>query len=112
MRHAIVTRVVWSVCALCVGAAMLFAYVVTAPTSQAENKPAQPAPAAPPSGEALFDQFCSGCHNVAEAEGMLRRGGVDLNANARAMTDFLKTHGGANEEQNRLIVEFFRGRTK
>jgi mono/diheme cytochrome c family protein len=114
MTHTIVTRVAFGVCALCVGAAALFAYVATTPVSHAQNATAQTAQtkAEPHPGEALYDRHCAGCHTLAEAEGMLRVGGPDLDANAAAMVEFLKNHGRSNDAEDRVIVEFIRKQVK
>lgn len=114
MTHTIVTRVALGVCALCVGAAVLFAYMATTPTSHAEAATAQSAQtkSEPHPGEALYDRHCAGCHTLAEAEGMLKAGGPNLDANAKQMVEFLKSHGSASDAQDALIVEFIRKQVK
>jgi mono/diheme cytochrome c family protein len=110
MTHTIVTRVALGVCAMCVGAAVLFAYLAAAPAAQAHDAgaPAAQAKAEPHPGKAPYDRHCAGCHAIDEAEGMLRDGGSNLDANAAAMVEFLKNHGRSSDAEDRAIVEYIR----
>jgi len=113
MTHTIVTRVALGVCVLCVGAAALFATLSVTSAPQAEAAATEPAkPSGPHPGEALYDRHCVGCHAFAEAEGLLKARGADLDANAKSMIDFLKSHGSASDEEDELIVEFMRLQVK
>ena len=114
MTHTIVTRVAVGVCALCVGAAVLFAYLASTPTSHAQNTAAQTvqAKAEPHPGAALYDRHCAGCHTIDEAEGMLKVSGPNLDASAKAMVEFLKSHARSSDQEDVVIVEYIRGRVK
>lgn len=111
MTHTVVTRVALAVCAFCVGAALLFAYLASTPASYAEAQSA-PTKSEPHPGQALYDRHCAGCHTIDEAEGMLKVGGPNLDANAKTMVEFLKSHGRASDPEDVAIVAFIRGRVK
>lgn len=123
MNHVIVTRVAVGVSALCAAAALLFAWLASAPVaSQAAAgtadhattpTPGQPlASSSPHPGEALFERYCGACHSVAEVERMMKEGGTDLAANAATMVAFLENHGKSSDEQDRIIVGFIRERVE
>jgi mono/diheme cytochrome c family protein len=127
MNHVIVTRVAVGVATLCAAAALLFAYLVTPSESQARAvdaaalTPEAPPPAIPAAtqtqaarhaGAELYERFCSACHTLSDAIAMMRAEGSDLDANAKTMTAFLKTHGKSDDAQDVLIVDFIRQQAK
>jgi len=118
MRHIIVTRVSVGLTVLFVCAAGAFTLVVrsrhpdrvTSPASapgSGDAARAARADAAPPetspSGDAVFAARCGGCHAAADLLGQVRedRAGV---------THFLRTHGEAAPEENRLILDYLASR--
>ncbi len=99
MHHVIVTRVSLSLFALFAACILGFAVLVNPPA------PAGPGgQAAAPEGAVLFETFCARCHGVSELAAGLSA--ADRDDRMAELSRFLETHGRANAEQDRTILEY------
>jgi mono/diheme cytochrome c family protein len=101
MRHVAVRRVTGFLGAAFVLCAVAFVWLV-------RDERSAPAAAVRPSadGSLLFERHCAACHGVGDLRGRLR----DPQAMERtALEAFLRDHGDATDEEDRLIVDFLAG---
>lgn len=105
MRHELVTRFAFGLCALLLGACLVFA-LFTAPASpEARTAGAQDEAGLAALGAELYALHCAACHEVAEMVEILHEG-PERQAATSSMRDFLATHGGSDAGEDRAIVEW------
>lgn len=100
MHHVIVTRVSLSLCALFAACILSFALLVNPPEMAGPSEEE----AAAPEGAVMFETYCARCHGVSE----LAAGFSAANRDDRMaeLSRFLESHGRANAEQDRAILEY------
>lgn len=105
MRHDLVTRFALGLCALLLGACLVFA-LFTAPAAQhAPRASAEDGDGLAALGAELYALHCASCHEPAEMVDVLHAG-AEREAAQAALRDFLATHGGSDAEEDRAIVEW------
>ena len=107
MHHLIVTRVSIVLAVVCGGAALLFAWAtgLEAPVqARAMGGESAPAAASTQPGARLFKLHCSACHTLEETAAVLLQE-PDSQTRARQMLALLAEHGGADQAEDRIIVE-------
>lgn len=107
MRHVAVRRVTLLLGAGFVVYAGAFAWLVRderAPSTTPEQS--VPAAESTAEGRLLFERSCATCHTVEELAPGLREGGTNGRSAAEA---FLRDHGDATNEEDRLILDYVSG---
>jgi mono/diheme cytochrome c family protein len=107
MRHVAVRHVTLVLAGALLVYAAAFAWLVD-DEPQATAPSDRPVAGAYPSedGRLRFEQHCAACHTVGDLVPGLRDGGTKARSAAET---FLRDHGDATEEEDRLIVEYLSG---
>lgn len=104
MRHVAVRRVTLLLGAAFVLYAGAFAWLVgDEPVTATTPEQSVPAREFTAEGRLLFERSCATCHSIEDLAPGLREGGTNGRSAAEA---FLRDHGDATNEEDRLILDY------